>query len=176
MSSNLIFEFCSIFSYLEKAFYTRKFEMSFCTAIRPSPKIWKVISHRNKAKPGRFGLALLPCTSVIVSPLLGIRKIFVIDKIGLSVLERLFSESRNEGENIFSLILWYSYRMLFIFGFIFKASKAEKEVNFMPLTKLGKSVRLRVKFSESIPQLALARTSTFPNRHFFLFLWLRVKK
>ena len=35
-----------------------------CTAIRPSSKIPNFDSHRNKAKLGRFSLALLPCASV----------------------------------------------------------------------------------------------------------------
>ena len=32
--------------------------------MRPSSIIWKFDLHRNKAKLGRFSLALLPCTSV----------------------------------------------------------------------------------------------------------------
>ena len=47
-----------------------------CTAIRPSSKIWKVILQRNKAKLGRFSLALLPCTSVDIITVL----IFILRK------------------------------------------------------------------------------------------------
>ena len=44
---------------------TEKNLLHWCTAIRPSSKIWICDLHRNKVKLGCLSLALLPCTSVL---------------------------------------------------------------------------------------------------------------